>query len=146
MYQDAVNDDEFWGAIEGTAKFKGIEVERKTRMATSLRGNVGLQIVYLRVTYTIHFRGEGWDLVLLDAGPRYRPSNLNPNKLVSFQDGQGHPYIDLLDGKGHNLLPLANAPPPMDPTAAPPPPVFLPPLRQYKRLPFSALNLPQTFL
>lgn len=126
IFQDAVNEDTFWGSAPGTAKVSSITAQRMTKPLQS-----GLPFAYLKTTYVIHFRNEGWDLQLLNHGDYYITSGENVKKIM-FQGEQGQPIKGLLDENGDRLEDGAD-------------PEFLT-FRVYKRLPFALMNLPSSFL
>lgn len=74
-YQDAVNDDYFFGAAPGLAKMQSI------RAVHAFENNVD----FYRVTYEVHFRREGWNLKLLDQGFH----ELVAGELVAIVDDNG---------------------------------------------------------
>jgi hypothetical protein len=126
-YQDTVNSDVFWNAVPGTCKCRSITVQRQVKNYPD-----GSVFPYLRVTYIFHFKST-WDIQLLDKGTWYwyQQSGATPKRKQKFLSDDGQPIDGLLDGQGGKLATGAA-------------PVFLT-VRPYARLPFSALNLPQTF-
>jgi hypothetical protein len=138
-YMDAVNQDVFWSSPPGQAKIMAIKPKKLTKQLLGGRSILS----YLRVTYVIQFRAS-WDIQHLDHGPYWLDRSMDPanNRQVGFQDRQGHPVESgLLNGSGR---PLGGIEDPNDPAYQQGDPVFLT-LRPYPRLPFAALNLPQSF-
>lgn len=137
LYQDAVNSDVFWGANPGVVKVANIQARRETRQIVAANGS--RTFAYLRVSYTFHFKGSGWDVQLLDKGTWYwsqpnksrDPAQTTPAKKQRFMSADGQPIDGLLDGTGHRLPDGAL-------------PVFLA-ARSYNYMKFSVLNLPQSF-
>jgi len=138
-FVDAVNDDPFQGFDPGQAKIKGIPAVQHFENNQQL----------WKVTYTIQFKEEGWNLFILDQG-RYQAINDNADpdgapltsasnrgKITPIVDAEtGEPISDpvLLDGNGFPL---------QGPDAQP---VFLKDpggFKIYKRKPFAKLNLPE---
>lgn len=126
-YQDVVNSDIFWGALPGQCKCKSITVQRQVKQFPD-----GSALPYLRVTYIFHFKSS-WNIQLLDKGTWYwyQQTNASPVREQKKVTSDGQPVDCLLDGKG-GLLPKGASP------------VFLT-ISPYGQLPFSALNLPQSF-
>jgi hypothetical protein len=103
-YQDAVNSDTFWGVSPGYAKIIGIAPELAPIQS----------YVYWKVTYTIEFRSDGWNLKPLDKGLRClidddgNPST-NPDDpdltIIEITDGNNIPVKTPvpLDGLGNEL-------------------------------------------
>jgi hypothetical protein len=77
-YRDAVNSDWFFGADPGTAKVQSIEAERHYEN----------NVYFWKVTYTVHFRPEGWRLKVLDSG--YHELDADTGELSIIQDKFGH--------------------------------------------------------
>jgi hypothetical protein len=158
-YSTAVNADTFWGLPPGQVQCQSISAEQQTKQVQG-----GTQYVYLRVEYVFHAIGDGWDLFILDAGDWYCCNNgsgsgsqsgcylpcgsgsgLAPSgsgyepplncpwctTKTAFIDDKGHPIKGLLNGQGGKLPPNCN-------------PVYQQ-VRPYNWLPFSALNLPQSW-
>lgn len=73
QFQDAVNSDLFWGVNPHCARVKGI------RGSKQYSGNTH----YWKVTYTIAFNRESWDLQVLDIGTYYIDAS-DANKLKKF--------------------------------------------------------------
>lgn len=121
-YVNAVSNDAFWGAGAGTARMIAIDVKREFKEID----DEGTKIAYLKVTYKIMFKQEGWDLHLLDHGNYY----IEDGKKFFFKSEDGHPYLGLLNKAGGK----SEAP------------FFLDPIPIYPKLPFAALNLPNSFL
>jgi hypothetical protein len=99
LYQDAVNSDNFAGFAPGVAKMDSI---------TAVSKQAG-PITYWEVTYTIHFRREGWALLLLDSGySEAVPDPNNAGKLIKrlIYDPSGHPVSSQwpLNGVGQKLV------------------------------------------
>lgn len=132
LYQNAINEDVFWGNDPKQWKCNGIKIKRMTRMLPS-----GLQVVYLRVTYVFHSRYPSWNISPLDNGPNYRSSALNGTR-VAFMTKDKVPYRGLLDGNGLALADNAE-------------PVYLgypnngDGYKVYRTVPFGSLNLPGSF-
>ena len=124
-YQDAVNSDTFFGAAAGSAKVKSITCNRATKQTTS-----GATVVYLKVVYIIEFK-DTWDLQILNAGT-WAWDSVGLKNHIQFKTKDGHPTTGLVATDG-TALPEGGTP------------VFITG-RVYKRLAFSALNLPQSFL
>lgn len=127
-YQDKVNQDSFWGASPGQVKCQSITVQRLVKNYPD-----GSFLPYLKATYVFHFR-DTWDLQLLDQGTWYwyQQSMSSPKKKKKFQTDDNQNTQGLLDGNGGALATGGT-------------PVFLT-LQLYDRVPFAALNLPQSFL
>jgi hypothetical protein len=116
-YQDAVNTDTFFGCDPGTAKIDSIEAESAFENGT----------FYWKVSYTIHFRREGWDVQPLDQGYHHLIAGV-PTVNRDPQSGNPYPAPRLLDGSGNLLGTGAD-------------PVFLD-FEAYKEMPFAPLALP----
>lgn len=130
-YQDTVNSDTFWGAAPGQVKCQSITVQRLVKNFPD-----GTVLPYLKATYIFHFRNT-WDIQILDKGTWYynKPGGTMDQSLwkrVKFTSDDNQLIEGLLDGTGGALAKGAN-------------PVFLT-MRLYDRVPFGALNLPQSFL
>ncbi len=130
-YQDAVNSDSFFGASPGQAKVAGISAVSQTEN----------NYFFWQVSYTIEFRWDGWQPVLLDYGRNAIYVNTNTGaefKGPVFQkDKKGNeiPNVPVtepvpLDGNGNELI---------NPT---PDTVKKLPFTVYRSLPFSQLSLP----
>lgn len=119
-YVNAVNSDMFFGAKARCARVNGIDGQRQFKS--------GLK--FWRVTYTIGFKPETWDLQLLDHGSYYFDADA---KKQHFRDEDGNRITGLLNGNPAlgDKLP-ANADP-----------KFLR-FKVYAELPFAILQLPQT--
>lgn len=134
-YSDALNADVFWDAPPGTWKCQGITTRREVKQLWN-----GVLFPYLRCTYRFEAR-QFWDLFLLDAGSYYNElkttGSMLTNDLVTknvrlqFLTDDGHPTVGPLDGKGGRLPEGDN-------------PVYKM-YQIYQRLPFGALQLPQSF-
>jgi hypothetical protein len=110
-YTNAVNSDVFWGIAAGYWRIKEITCERQDRQLP----NTPFKFAFLRVTYTIEFNPETWDLFLLDHGTYYwkRPANDNnglptaggnqPAEKKTIQTADGHPTSAPLNGRGQPL-------------------------------------------
>lgn len=123
-YANAVNSDTFWGSAAGSALMKAPKVSRQVKEVD----DEGLEFVYLTITYRIVFSVDefGWDLAQLDHGNYYIN---NASQKIYFKTDDGHPFIGLLDGMGDQ----SNTP------------VYLDPIRLYKRATFGDLSLPDSF-
>lgn len=129
LYQDKLNSDSFWGASPGQAKCMSITTQRQVKQLPN-----GVNFPYLRSTYTFKFRGS-WDIQLLDYGT-YTSTIVTVDGEASRQDvtqvtKNMYPQTVLLDGNGGKLADGGT-------------PVSLV-VRPYGSLPFSALNLPNSF-
>lgn len=118
-YTNAVNSDMFFGSKPRTA-----------RMAIDGHRQFKSGLKFWRVTYTITFKPETWDLQLLDHGSYYFDDDA---KKQFFHDEDGNRITGLLNGNPAlgDKLP-ANADP-----------KFLR-FKVYAELPFAILQLPQT--
>lgn len=130
-YANALNSDVFFGAPPCTAKMEPWQAVSKWK------GN----LFYWRVTYEIHFKFDGWDLVILDAGKNMRTQvgSQGQNTLRWVRDAirgkDGTPISDPVPLNGFGQ-PLAL---PEDGTE----PVYVWNRgRAYRSLPFAPLNLP----
>jgi hypothetical protein len=129
IYLDKLNADVFWGATSGQVKCKNITTQRQVQQLPD-----GSQFTYLRSTYTFEFR-QSWDIQLLDKGSFYmhQVTMADPTpQPVHFHSIEGQPIDGLLDGNGGKLADGGN-------------PIWLT-VRPYDSLPFTYLNLPQSFL
>lgn len=126
-FKNSTNADDFWDALPGQALCKGIKAKRQTKMTPA-----GVQVVYLRATYTFHFRAPDWDIRPLDNGTFWKPS-LNSTKKIMFKTSDGQPYRGLLDGAGTKLADGAK-------------PHYLGPYKTKRRVPFAPLLLPGSFM
>lgn len=108
LFQDAINSDVFLTAAVGQAKVQNI------RAVGPFTRN---QITYLKITYEIHFRRDGWILEHRDEG-KYQINAANPLQPgqpfhVPCTDGTGQPVIEAvpLNGSGNQAV--------LDPMLAP---------------------------
>lgn len=97
-YIDAVNQDTFLGGPPRTVKCAGISARKQYKK----------NVRYWRVTYTLEFDPDTWDLQLLDIGSYYVTVGGNEdgsNKRTYFKtnDQPPQPYLGLLDGEGFKL-------------------------------------------
>lgn len=95
-FQDAVNSDVFLGAQPRQAKIQGIGAKRTYKK----------NIRYWRVTYTIVFKRETWDLQLLDIGTFHFENGDDGEKLIKHfvtEDDPPQPKQGLLNGFGFPL-------------------------------------------
>lgn len=114
-YMDAVNTDVFFGALPGQAKVAGISANREFEH----------NLFFWRVTYEIHFRREGWNLVILNRGYHHLVGGVSKKILDKDAEPVGSPKLLAANG---TLLPQAGTP-----TYK----TFYP----YKELPFAFLEL-----
>ena len=96
-YQDAVNNDVFFGAVPRQLKMMGGPT---TTGRTKSTGG-GVTVFYFPVTYTMAFKRDLWDLQLLDQGTFFIEEITGVKR--SFLTNDGIPYIGLLDGTGGKL-------------------------------------------
>lgn len=94
LYQDAVNDDWFFGSAPGTAKIASLRGVKQSKYGR----------VYYQNTYEIHFRREGWQLKVLDRDYSHVQNQSARNRQRAV-DAQGRPSGDpiLLNGYGMPL-------------------------------------------
>lgn len=114
-YMDAVNTDVFLGALPGQAKVAGIEAVRVFEH----------NLFFWRVNYEIHFRREGWDLIIINRGYHYLDAG--ESKAINDKFGQPVSSPKLLTAAGA-VLPQGGTP--TDKT-----------FKVYKELPFALLGL-----
>jgi hypothetical protein len=93
QYRDAINSDPFFGAPAGTAKVQSIEATRRFEN----------NFYFWDVTYTIHFRPDGWDLNVLDQGYNALDANGQPTVRILDKYGQALAKPALLNGLGQKL-------------------------------------------
>src|SRR5579884_2127166 len=93
LYRDAVNSDAFFGAPPGTAKIQAIEATRHYEN----------NFFYWQVTYTIHFRPDGWNLNLLDQGFNYLDTDGKTKLLIRDKNGAAVSKAVPLNGVGASL-------------------------------------------
>ena len=96
-YLDAVNADEWMGALPRQIKIDNIECPGPESETVE-----EVVIVYCPVTYTVDFREEGWVIRKVDEGPDYRATT-SSTRHIPFVDKHGQPFIGRLDGKGRPL-------------------------------------------
>lgn len=117
LYQNAVNSDVFFGVPARCAKMRGISASKETRKG----------ITFWRVTYTIAFKRDTWDLYQLNFGTVYLAASTDTSP-TQFKTTDGFPTIGFLntDGtqRGSTLTPTFTG------------------YRIHKELPFGALSLP----
>ncbi len=91
-YQDAINNDTFYGADPGTAKMQNIDVGEE-QLENDVR--------FRKVTYEIHFDRDGWESPILNRGTWFFDSS---NNLVKLTHGEEPVLLDadgkLLNGNG----------------------------------------------
>lgn len=124
-YQDAVNSDGWLGFDPGVVKIFDIKPTEKTEQVGA--EGAEQELIFYEVTYEFHVNWLGWQKEPLDQG-RYELST--GGGLVSIKEADGQTAVNdpvMLDGQG-NARPEG-------------PPVFLP-YHVYRRVNFSALNLP----
>lgn len=109
LYKDAVNSDNFWGAVPNTAKLASLRGSREYRN----------NVLFWRTTYEIHFRPydqteNGWNYDVLDRDYNYltrrtaASSERKKNRACGFDARPtGDPI--LLNGNGSPLRPLNGA-------------------------------------
>lgn len=127
-YMGAVNSDNFWGALPGQARCSSITVQRLQKQLPD-----GSVYPYLRATYDIKFM-QTWNVNLLDSGDYWnKVITNNPLTIqkIPFIDESGNPIKGLLDGSGNKLADGGT-------------PVYKS-YQVYPSLPFSLLNLPNSF-
>jgi hypothetical protein len=129
-YQDAINSDSFMGFSPGQAKVAGIS-------ATSQTEN---NFFFWSVTYEFHFRRDGWQVSILDAGRNYKT-----------QDGNLAPIPQLGVKEDGTTFPMKNTavpePIPLDGAGLPirspnPSNVKYRDFKVYRELPFANLGVP----
>lgn len=124
-YVDTVSSGAFFGQDAKTARMVGISVDRQVKQLKN-----GGVFPYLKSSYNIQFKDEGWKVKLLDHGSYYK--DIQDNK-ISFKTEEGaEPYLGLLDGSGGKLAGAAD-------------PVYLAPLQIYTEKDWSGLGLPSSF-
>lgn len=124
-YVDTVASGAFFGQAAKTARMVGISVDRQVKQLKD-----GSIFPYLKTSYNIQFKDEGWKVKLLDHGSYYLDAQDNK---ISFKTEEGaEPYLGLLDGAGGKLASAAD-------------PVFLDPLQVYVEKDWSGLGLPSSF-
>jgi hypothetical protein len=92
-YQDAVNSDLFFGAAPGTAKVEKISA------AEHFENN----ILNYDVTYVFHFRRDGWQPMLQDAGFNYLGSDGKPHPILLPTGGTPSAPVQL-NGEGQPIF------------------------------------------
>ena len=127
-YQDRCNSDVFWGQAAGVWLCLPIKTKSQTKQLPS-----GGNFEYLKCVYEFHAMAPNWDLQILDAGPYALDSSSNK---IPFKDQAGNPIQGPLDGTGHALsqadIDAGNE--------------HYITIRQFARVPFAPLNLPQGFV
>ncbi len=120
IYNNSLNQDSFFDANPGQirAKIKAKRFQWRDQFRWT-------------VNYRFAYRAEGWQLQVLDIGPRYQASD-NAD-LQSFVDKDGNTFLGLLDGHGRAL-----SDDPKKPTTKPP--VFLT-MSPYPVTPFAPLGI-----
>lgn len=88
QYQDAVNTDQFRGFEPNQAKIQSITGRKMEEN----------NVEFWQVTYTVHFRREGWNLEILDRG--YNEAGGTP---IFDEKGQKPSQPPLLNGSGQKL-------------------------------------------
>ncbi len=142
-YMNTINSDEFWGQAPHVAKINAFDIDRVSRTV----GETGELVVFLRVTYTIHFQDPDWDVRPLDNGPNFiDPREGTTNTPAAFTSKTGHPYRGLLNGGGNPLGDVDATTGAVGPVTSDTPPVFLGPFQIYQALPFAELDLPINIL
>lgn len=125
QYANKLNSDEFWGFAAGLCLCRPVKIKRQ------FHDHEGIKTPYLNVQYQIVIDEEGWALNPLDYGTYYLHP-FDPTLKLKYTTEDGHPAETRLNGMGEPL-PDANED------------VFLGPFHHKKRLPFAALNLPQSW-
>lgn len=95
-YQDALNDDMFFGIPKGVAKINAQGSQEAFEKSQR----------YWISGYLVQFKKEGWKLKLLDYGPHYWEGGRGTGQRRRFLDERGHPTMGLLDGNGGQLAPF----------------------------------------
>lgn len=118
LFENSLNADAIFGAAPLTLKMTGIGARRVYKKGFR----------YWRVSYTMTYNRDTWELQLLDHGRYYRDA-ANGNSITSFvtDDDPPQPRIGLLDGNGDRLNDADD-------------PVFLS-FPIYQRMPYVLLNL-----
>lgn len=94
-YQDALNNDPFFGADQRQWKMMGITTSGRTKATTG-----GLDVFYFPISYTMAFNRETWDFFILDRGTFFIDGNGDKR---AFKTAGGEPFVGLLDGAGGAL-------------------------------------------
>jgi hypothetical protein len=69
-YSGAVNATIFWGLAAGLVQCQSVTAERQSKQLPN-----GTLFAYLKCEYVFHCRREGWDLLILNAGNYYCPTD-----------------------------------------------------------------------
>ena len=121
LYQNAVNSDFFFGVPARCAKMRGITGRKETRKG----------LTFWRVTYTIAFKRDSWDLYVTNYGNLYYTTTTSTSAtqwMTTEGPGAGFPGMTFLNADGtarsSTLAPTFTG------------------YRIHKELPFGALSLP----